>query len=155
GRMPDGAPVFLAAAPTPGSPNAIDANLDGLPDAWADATGLAQPVPPDRDTDGDGFSDRAEYRLGTHPRDPSDALVLRASPAPDPGLGIDLQFVARPGRRYRIETRADPAAGDWTPVLGIEPDTLVQEIRRRLEAGPDAAFFRLLAEEPTRLTTNP
>jgi hypothetical protein len=58
----------IAAAPGLVVPPPVDANHNGLPDAWEQAFGVSDPQ---GDPDGDGFTNLQEYLAGTDPLDPS------------------------------------------------------------------------------------
>jgi hypothetical protein len=78
---------------------ALDADADQLPDDWENdfmppgASGLGNVT--DDDYDGDGFSDRSEYLLGTSPVDAMDALRPSISSSM-------LQWPAKRGVSYRV-----------------------------------------------------
>ena len=90
-----------------------DLNGNGLPDAWEllnlgdlESSGLAT-----ADRDGDGFSDAAEFRAGTDPRDPRSRLILIPPTAGDPA--VRWQSVA--GRSYSL-WRADQLSGGFRSI---------------------------------------
>jgi hypothetical protein len=65
-------PLAAEAAPQPGDPTDMDADLDGLPDAWEQRYGLDPQSAEgddgaDGDPDGDGAKNADEYAAGTHP----------------------------------------------------------------------------------------
>lgn len=80
---------------------ALDADGDHLPDEWENgftppgAAGLGND--PEDDYDGDGISDRGEFRLGTSPVDPEDGLLLSITHAEA------IQWLAKRGINYTVQ----------------------------------------------------
>ncbi|MBN1676537.1 MAG: lamin tail domain-containing protein [Kiritimatiellae bacterium] len=109
-----------------GLPAADDADQDGMPDAWevAQLDGTAQPA--DGDSDGDGFSNLAEYIAGTAADD--DAQYFGVALASVGGqLVVSFTTIEATGaaytgktRHYRLEQLVDPDAGLWLAVTGYE-----------------------------------
>jgi hypothetical protein len=98
-------------SPTPSTPGRPDLDLDGLPDAWEQTHNLASQTG-ESDADGDGFTQGSEFRNGTDPRDPSEALRLRMF-ASGRGLWTGL-FDATPRSVYVLEIPENLASGVWT-----------------------------------------
>ena len=101
----------------------VDANDNGVPDQYEDylsylmaLKGLAGPYDPDADSDGDGFSNRAEFLAGTNPLNAADRLVIASAGAYNSGMTGDglfaITFVAAAGRTYSVKATADLAAMD-------------------------------------------
>ncbi len=99
-----------------------DTDNDGLPDYWEVATGLAtNPAHAQIDSDGDGLSNLAEYRLGTNPLNPD-----------SDGDGLsDSNEVVRGTNPLSPDTDGDGMPDGWevannlNPVLndaGLDPD---------------------------------
>jgi hypothetical protein len=110
----------------------VDADGDGLADAWEmqyfgnlNQNGAG-------DFDGDGVSNLREYRAGTNPTDPHSLFeVVEISKVPN---GIAIQWSSQPERRYRVkrtDSLATPAANYTvvksqvaaTPPLNVFIDT--------------------------------
>lgn len=96
----------------------IDADGDGLPDAWERALlrktggqGLDS-IKPEGDLDGDGVSNLNEYLAGTYAYDPKDGFSLRILEVE--GAESIVEFVAVAGRTYTILGSAD--LGNWAPI---------------------------------------
>lgn len=97
----------------------VDADGDGLPDAWEHALiqmlggGLdLADIRPEADSDLDGLSNLDEYLAGTYAFDPADGFSLAIlAPSTDQPM---LEFTAIRGRSYTIHGSAD--MHDWTPV---------------------------------------
>jgi hypothetical protein len=141
----------------------VDADGDGLPDAWERA--LIQmlggdldleDIRPEDDSDADGLSNLNEYLAGTYAFDPADGFSLAILPtsADQPRL----EFTAIRGRSYTIQASAD--MNEWTPVAfhlpadpasaaGREHLTATETRLIRAQVGPPAdgepawRFFKL------------
>ena len=92
-----------------------DINANGISDAWEQQfLGSVQTQhPPETDTDGDGFSDLAEFIAGTDPRNASSSLALEA-PIVQPNGTVRLSWGSVSGRGYLVETSIDLV--NWTPI---------------------------------------
>jgi hypothetical protein len=103
----------------------VDADLDGIPDAWELLLALDPFDPTDArgDLDGDGLSNLAEFQSGTDLR--SAASGLRMTSASLAGDSLVLRWNSVPGRTYHVEST--PALGDpWTVqgmVLAVGAET--------------------------------
>jgi 1,4-alpha-glucan branching enzyme len=95
----------------------VDADQDGIPDAWEEILGLDLNNPLDavQDRDGDGASNLAEYQAGTNPD--SAASVLRASLTRQGSLGV-LRWGSVPGRTYRV-LGTQNLGGQWATLRTI------------------------------------
>ncbi len=101
---------------------AVDSDADGLPDWWEIKwVGDLETMNATTDTAGNGFADWQEYRAGTDPTDPNDALQLTgATVLPDGSRQLSWSSVT--GRSYRI-TRSDQADGKYIPQVFNLPAT--------------------------------
>jgi len=99
----------------------VDANENGIPDQYEDyisylmyLQGLPGSYDPEADTDGDGFTNRAEFLAGTDPLNAADRLVITAASAYNSGTTGDglfaITFVTAAGRTYSVKATADLAA---------------------------------------------
>jgi len=74
------------------------------------------PASPDADSDGDGFSNRAEFLAGTGPLNAADRLHIAATGTYNSGITGDglfaITFVTAAGRTYSVKATADLAAID-------------------------------------------
>jgi hypothetical protein len=94
-----------------------DSNNNGISDAWEQHFfGTVSPShPATLDSDGDGFSDYAEFMAGTDPTDPSSNLRLQ-SPVRQPNGTCRLSWSASPGHVYRV--MSSPDAANWNAMSG-------------------------------------
>jgi hypothetical protein len=135
-------------AATPATPGDADDTLDGIPDAWALQHGLPLPAGPaavDADTDGDGFSDRAEQRNDTDPRDPASNASIRVFVS---RRGQVTGFLdATPGRVFVLESNGGLNDPFWTAdqTLAVPADgTLAVSMETRLR---ENRLFRLRSRD--------
>ncbi|MBN1675324.1 MAG: right-handed parallel beta-helix repeat-containing protein [Kiritimatiellae bacterium] len=104
---------------------ALDADQDGLPDAWESARfGDPATCIRDADRDGDGMGNLQEYICGTDPDDPTDSWQLEIRPN---GGSVEVSFLARAAggtgysnmtRWFVLETKPAAGDGDWLPAPG-------------------------------------
>lgn len=94
-------------------PLLVDADGDGMDDAWESANSLnpADPSDAGTDADADGHSNLAEYRLKTNPSNATSGLTLKMTTQVDGS--VLLQFPAQANRQYQVVRRARFNAGDW------------------------------------------
>ena len=82
----------------------VDADGDGLPDAWQQLLiaklGPNAKIGPNDDADGDGISNMNEYLAGTYAFDPADGFRLNL--VPNPGGTPLLQFMVVSPRTYTL-----------------------------------------------------
>jgi hypothetical protein len=141
---------WCATLPTPGAaaPSAcLDADQDGLPDAWEQEHNLNPGVPNGRDgaqgdPDGDGVTNLQEYIAGTDPLDPGSYLRIQQISANSP---VTLTFVVPANRAYSVQSCNAPGFAEWTTLYAAEARTT-----NRMETAQDATagtrrFYRLVA----------
>ncbi|NGO37908.1 hypothetical protein G4L39_00615 [Limisphaera ngatamarikiensis] len=144
---------WAAGPPTPGRPNtapATDSDADGIPDWFEWQHGLDRNNPADAtlDSDGDGHSNREEYRAGTDPSDPDSRLELQLlHPAP-PGR-LRLRFTAQPHRSYAVLATEDLTSGHWQTIHQIPADPARRVVEIEPEPGTHGTrFYRLITPAP-------
>ncbi|MEO8428956.1 MAG: choice-of-anchor J domain-containing protein, partial [Verrucomicrobiota bacterium] len=121
----------------------VDANSNGISDAWEQAFFGA--VSPQRtqttDTDGDGLSDYAEFIAGSNPTNATSSVTLSLPAQQSSGL-VQLNWPSTLGHAYRLELSTN--AIDWTPLTGWLRATRTNTFQTlpRLTNGP-LHLFRL------------
>ncbi len=93
-----------------------DFDGDGVGDPWEAQYGFNTNslADGDLDFDGDGMSNRDEYRAGTDPTDPLSVLKLARSLN-----GTLLQFVAQSNLSYSVQYRTNLTDAPWTSVTNV------------------------------------
>ena len=118
-----------------------DTDGDGLPDAYEESVGLDAAVGnAGLDSDQDGLSDSDEYRLGTHPKDPTSFFNVVATPGDPPTGGLLLTWPSVSGEEYSVVYSPD-LASPFTPIATLTatgPETS-HTVARILPIG----FFRV------------
>ncbi|MBU1693669.1 MAG: DUF4832 domain-containing protein [Verrucomicrobia bacterium] len=86
-------------------PAHADSNGDGVPDLWYLTYGLdpTNPVVGTLDGDEDGFTNRDEWRAGTHPTNGQSYLCVAGIASPDGESNIALRWVGVSGVLYNVE----------------------------------------------------
>jgi hypothetical protein len=98
-----------------------DADSDGMGDAWEAFFGLDPTTAADAqsDIDGDGQSNESEWRAGTSPTDPTARFHIVNQELS--GEGVRITWTSTPGKRYRLQSCSDLAAGVW---VDVTPDPI-------------------------------
>jgi hypothetical protein len=82
---------------------------DGVPESWRNYHGITQT---DADDDGDGLSNRDEYRAGTNPKEAQSRFVVSSFDS-TPGGAFRLRWRTVEGLAYRVEWRNDLLVDSW------------------------------------------
>jgi len=140
---------WSGAGPTPGAVNtgqaAIpDSDGDGIPDSWEIANGLNRFNAADAalDSDGDGRSNGLEYQAGTDPQD--GASFLAATTTRPVGGGCVIHFLARAGRSYTIQWRADLVTGTWQTLINFAAPLSDTPVDHTDATGDARRFYRVI-----------
>ena len=67
------------------------------------------------DADGDGYSNYAEYVLGTDPTDPTSHLTMNVSPGANGSVSV-IFYPWQGGRNYQLVAASDLTSSIWTPL---------------------------------------
>lgn len=103
----------------------VDSDSDGIPDNWEKAYGLDETTSnADLDSDGDGFSNFAEYVSGTSPIDRDDSFFYSGTYHNDQ---FALQFETKTGRTYSLKVSTDLSHWhEWTSILGNDLEHTIE-----------------------------
>ncbi len=126
-----------------GSP-AQDADADGLDDGWERTWFGNLARTGEEDFDGDGVTDRDEFRTGTCPLDDRSQFRLESVAA---GVGErGLTWLTEPGRRYRVQASDVVTGADWVPVgEGVVGDGRTARVTVAVPVS-GARYFRVALE---------
>jgi hypothetical protein len=137
-------PSAWAAAPrtAPG----VDADADGLPDAWEVQFGLSAASAdgqdgPGGDPDGDGFTNRQEWLNGTDPKSASSSIQLGVTYGP--GQTLNLLLAAPAGKKFRVEGSADLRGAGWQTLREVQASTSGVVLIDTEPASTETQYFRV------------
>lgn len=126
----------------------LDADANGLPDAWEEQYFSAQAVDPLADSDGDGTRNLMEYLAGTNPTDRSSKFQPTGALT---GLTYNMPIQTVQGRTYKVWVTKDLSSwtlqqtysGDGTQkVFSFDPTTISAGPLHSL-THPSSYFFRV------------
>ncbi len=127
--------------------NMIDTDGDGLPDWWEMENFHSLAAAASDDSDGDGFTNLAEYRSGTDPVSATSFLAFTSlQPVSDAsGESFILTFPPVAGRNYQIEWSDTLAAASWTLLGATVTGTgaTIQITDPNARAASPQRFYRL------------
>ncbi|MGV3773611.1 MAG: lamin tail domain-containing protein [Verrucomicrobiales bacterium] len=147
GRLREGAhgndeTNWTAVKPSPGD---VDADADGLPDAWERSNGLdPQSAAADQsgsgDLDGDGLSNFDELKTGTSPTDPASTLGLQYKLTTPRDL--ELSFTPVIGRAYAVYYSDTLQPNSWALLKSYPAATSTNAIL--IKERPKARYYKLM-----------
>ena len=126
----------------------LDADANGLPDAWEEQYFAGQDIDPQADSDGDGTSNLMEYLAGTNPSDRSSKFQPTGTLD---GLTYTMPIQTVQGRTYKVWVTKDLStwtlhqtySGDGTQkVFSFDPTTISAGPLHSL-THPSSYFFRV------------
>ena len=122
-----------------------DLDKDGMADIWEESHGLATDAASDAqlDSDGDGYTNHAEYMADTDPNDPEDHLKFDAFML-EAGTTV-LEFMARANRLYSLEYTTSLVDGTWMNLtnISVNSQNQVQSITDS-NLSSESRFYRLV-----------
>ena len=147
GRLPDGGSnIQPLPSPSPQQSNNLDADLDGIDDAWERRFGLDPEDPSDAtdDPDKDGLNNREEFLLGTDPDSAASGMQLELLEVlSDQKATFRLKTVSNRSLSIQFSpTIAEPA---WEDLWTLESASTTETLQVELEIPNDVGFFRLVA----------
>ena len=122
-----------------------DSDKDGMADVWEESHGLSTDAVSDAllDSDGDGYTNLAEYLADTDPNDPEsqlkfDAFMLEAG-------STVLEFMARTNRLYSLDYTTSLVDGTWMNLtnISVNSQNQVQSITDS-NLSRESRFYRLV-----------
>jgi len=129
-----------------------DNDLDGIPDSWETTYGLdVSSSNAETDSDGDGFSDFAEYVSGTSPIDRDDYFSHSGAYHNNQ---FALQFETKTGRTYTLSVSTDLSQWhEWATVSGDDLEHTLEfnassHNISELSANSGSYFFKIEIENP-------
>ncbi|MBI5385529.1 MAG: lamin tail domain-containing protein [Verrucomicrobia bacterium] len=141
---------WTALAPTPGSGQSVNPDLDGdgMPNDWETAYGLNpnSSLDANQDADGDGLTNLQEYLAGTIPNDPTSGLKLQIVAS---GLGAEtnavFNFQGVAAKTYTVQF-SGALPGGWSNLINLDarPVTGLVWITNQVPSGTGQRFYRVL-----------
>jgi hypothetical protein len=124
-----------------------DEDNDGLPDAWEQQYfGNPTNAIASDDSDGDGFSNLAEYIASTDPRNADSNLRITQVQA-GPALSVTLTWPSTENRIYTVE-RAFDQPGGFAPLAELFGNPFETSVSDNWPTNPPPSFYRVRAELP-------
>ena len=130
----------------------LDADGDGLPDAWENWYFAGTNATYDGHGDADGMSNGGEFTAGTDPTNTASVFAIDIVPGDE---GPVVQFTARSAsgagyedleRYYDLEYRSNLVSGSWLPVAGCTNILGQDHTVTHTNTHTSATFYRARAE---------
>lgn len=126
---------------------ATDTDGDAVPDWW-EALNFGGLTTADAglDTDGDGHSNRSEYRAGTDPFKRDDSLRMKKLAKPEAGAGLVVRWASVSAKTYTIERSTDLRNGfevRASGVLATPPENCITDQTANVDS---PCFYRITVE---------
>ena len=126
-----------------------DANTNQIGDHWEDSCfGFSFSADPSGDDDGDGLSNRDEYRLGTDPKDKDSKLGADIEPEVVTN-GVKITWPVVAGRYYRLRHRSGLTSNTWSEIAGPwEAATGQTNMSHTVVTNATRGYYRIQAFRP-------
>jgi hypothetical protein len=140
---------LVALVQTDAIPGGIDANANGLPDAWERTFFGGLGVDPNADPDGDGMSNKEEYLAGTNPTNSADNLRITSFISSPNGTNVTVAWSTVLTREYFLQKSTDLNAQNWADSgLGVIVPTGASLVRSLTDSVDTNRFYRVQAFRP-------
>jgi len=130
----------------------VDANNDGIPDAWEYQNFGTTNINVNADPDGDGESNLQEYLAGTDPNNASSVLKITGYSFPPGETSATITWNSVLSRDYYLQAVQNLATTNWTDSSqGLIPPAGTTTMATATNTAATMGFYRVLAVRPLLL----